>query len=43
MGMLIVGDGLGIRSERRLCEEVRLNLTYRWYCRLGLDGDVRDH
>jgi transposase len=26
---LIVGYGLGIRSERRLCEEVHLNLAYR--------------
>jgi transposase len=33
----------GIRSERRLCEEVHLNLAYRWFCRLGLDGDVPDH
>src|SRR5947209_3658265 len=41
--MLIVGYGLGIRSERRLCEEVHLNLAYRWFCRLGLDGDVPDH
>jgi IS5 family transposase len=41
--MLIVGDGFGIRSERRLCEEVHLNLAYRWFCRLGLDADVPDH
>ena len=41
--MLIVGDRFGIRSERRLCEEVHLNLGYRWFCRLGLDGDVPDH
>jgi hypothetical protein len=41
--MLIVGYGFGIRSERRLCEEVHLNLAYRWFCRLGLDGDVPDH
>jgi IS5 family transposase len=34
---------LGIRSERRLCEEVHLNLAYRWFCRLGLDGEVPDH
>jgi len=33
---------LGIRSERRLCEEVHLNLAYRWFCRLGLDGSVPD-
>src|ERR1700719_132165 len=41
--MLIVGYCFGIRSERRLCEEVHLNLAYRWFCRLGLDGAVPDH
>ena len=41
--MLLVGYCFGIRSECRLCEEVRLNLAYRWFCRLGLDGDVPDH
>jgi transposase len=41
--MLIVGYCMGIRSERRLCEEVHLNLAYRWFCRLGLDGKVPDH
>jgi transposase len=43
MRMLIVGYCVGIRSERRLCEEVHLNLAYRWFCRLGLDGKVPDH
>jgi transposase len=38
MRMLVIGYSMGIRSERRLCEEVRLNLAYRWFCRLGLDG-----
>jgi transposase len=41
--MLLVGYCSGIRSERRLCEEVHLNLAYRWFCRLGLDGHVPDH
>ncbi len=41
--MLIVGYCFAIRSERRLCEEVHLNLAYRWFCRLGLDGGVPDH
>jgi len=41
--MLIVGYCFGIRSERRLCEEVHLNLAYRWFCRLDLEGDVPDH
>jgi transposase len=43
MRMLIVDYCSGIRSERRPCEEVRLNPAYRWFCRLGLDGDVPDH
>ena len=41
--MLIVGYSHGIRSERRLCEEVHLNLAYRWFCKLGLEGAVPDH
>src|SRR3712207_3766833 len=42
MRMLIVGYCMGLRSERRLCEEVHLNLAYLWFCRLGLDGKVLD-
>ncbi len=41
--MLIVGYAFGIRSERRLCEEVHLNLAYRWFCRLDLNDPVPDH
>jgi transposase len=41
--ILIVGYCFGIRSERRLCEEVLLNLAYRWFCRLGLDGRGAGH
>jgi IS5 family transposase len=41
--MLLIGYCLGIRSEQRLCEEVHLNLAYRWFCRLGLEGKVPDH
>src|SRR4051812_21521461 len=41
--MLIVGYCFGIRSERRLCEEVHLNLAYRWFCRLDLEEAVPDH
>src|SRR5450631_4503809 len=43
MRMLIVGYSFGIRSERRLCEEVHLNLAYRWFCRLGLEDAVPEH
>jgi transposase len=41
--MLIVGYCYGIRSERRLCQEVELHLAYRWFCRLDLDDKVPDH
>ena len=41
--MLIVGYCFGIRSERRLCEEVRLNLAYRWFCGLTIEDKVPDH
>jgi transposase len=41
--MLLVGYCFGIRSERRLCEEVHLNLAYRWFCRLDLSDRIPDH
>ncbi len=39
--MLLFGYLYGIRSETRLCQEVHLNLAYRWFCKLGLDGRDR--
>ena len=41
--MLIVGYCYGIRSERRLTEEVALNLAYRWFCRLDIEGEIPHH
>ncbi len=41
--MLVIGYCYGIRSERRLCEEVQLNLAYRWFCRLSIEDKVPDH
>ena len=41
--MLIVGYAYGIRSERRLCEDVQLNLAYRWFCKLSIEDEVPDH
>lgn len=41
--MLVIGYCFGIRSERRLCEEVHLNLAYRWFCRRGLEDKIPDH
>jgi transposase len=41
--MLIVGYCYGIRSERRLCEEVELHLAYRWFCKLDLEDEIPHH
>lgn len=41
--MLIIGYCMGIRSKRRLCEEVHPNLAYRWFCQLDFNGAVPDH
>ena len=41
--MLVIGYCFGICSERRLCEEVHLNLAYRWFCHLGLEDKIPDH
>ncbi len=41
--MLLVGYCYSVRSERRLCQEVELNLAYRWFCRLGLEDKVPNH
>jgi transposase len=41
--MLLIGYCCSIRSERRLCREVRVNLAYRWFCRLGLEDKIPRH
>ena len=41
--LLLVGYLYGISSERRLLEEVRMHLAYRWFTRLGLDQEAPDH
>jgi IS5 family transposase len=41
--MLIVGYCYGLRSERRLTQEVELHLAYRWFCRLDLDDKIPHH
>ena len=41
--MLIVGYVFAIRSERRLCAEVQVNLAYRWFCKLGIENKIPDH
>src|SRR6266404_3999353 len=41
--MLIVGYLFAIRSERRICAEVQVNLAYRWFCKLGIEDNIPDH
>lgn len=38
--MLFLGYLYGIRSERRLAEEIQLNLAYRWFLGLSLNDPV---
>src|ERR1700757_4947698 len=41
--MLIVGYVFALRSERRLCSEVQVNLAYRWFCKLSIEDNIPDH
>lgn len=41
--MLILGYCYGIRSERRLTQDVELHLAYRWFCKLDLEDEVPHH
>ena len=41
--MLIVGYCYGIRSERKLCQEVELHLAYRWFCKMDIEDKVPHH
>jgi transposase len=41
--MLLVGYVFALRSERRLCSEVQVNLAYRWFCKLGIEDKIPDH
>ena len=41
--MLVLGYVFAIRSERALCREVQVNLTYRWFCSLSIEDRIPDH
>ena len=41
--MLLVGYVFAIRSERRICAEIQVNLAYRWFCELGIEDKIPDH
>ena len=41
--MLLVGYLYGVKSERRLVQEVQLNIAYRWFCGFELTDKIPDH
>ena len=41
--VLLVGYLYGITSERRLLEEVRMHLAYRWFTRRDFNQEIPDH
>lgn len=41
--MLLVGYLYGIKSERRLVQEIQLNIAYRWFCGYELGEKIPDH
>jgi len=41
--MLFVGYLYGIRSERQLEQEIKVNMAYRWFLGLGISGKVPHH
>jgi transposase len=41
--ILLVGYLYGITSERRLMEELRMHLAYRWFTRLGFQQEIPNH
>ncbi|MDQ0885976.1 transposase [Paenibacillus sp. V4I9] len=43
MKMMLIGYLYGISSERKLEEEVKMNLAYRWFLGLDLMESVPDH
>jgi len=40
---LLIGFLYGIESERRIEQEIQVNVAYRWFLGLDLDGKVPDH
>jgi transposase len=40
---LLIGYLYGITSERRLMEEIQVNLAYRWFLGYDLDEAIPDH
>src|SRR3974377_1891156 len=38
--ILIIGYLFAIRSERAICQDLQVNLAYRWFCRLSLGAHI---
>ncbi len=41
--MVIIKYLYGISSNRKLCEEIRYNLAYQWFCGLSMDDKIPHH
>jgi len=41
--VLLIGYLYGISSERKLAEELRMHLAWRWFAGLGFDQEVPHH
>ena len=41
--LLIIGYVFGIRTERLLYREVKVNMAYRWFCGLSIEDTIPDH
>ena len=41
--MALLGYLYGLPSERRLMDEIRVNLAYRWFVGYDLDETIPDH
>ena len=43
MRILLIGYLYGVSSERKLVEELRMHLAWRWFTGLGFDQEVPNH
>jgi transposase len=41
--ILLIGYLYGITSERKLVEELRMHLAWRWFTGLGFDQEIPHH
>ena len=41
--MLLIGYLYGVTSERKLVEELRMHLAWRWFTGLGFDQEIPHH